>query len=304
MMDSTQSSPPLLRPLPRRPFQLPSDSSTESSHPATPHNPGDALQPEDGGEKDKGEIERTRSILNLTSSTLFGIYAPSAFDSASQPQTPWGTGAETPLHRGSLDGYPSARGGFREGELDERLLRDSLRTSGLDRRGSAGLSPTHTVGGHHVPRSTASVVLDTALRVVILFVCGLAYGALVAHLHDDRHVAPVRMEGLDLERWRYLAFLGVASVVLGLVLPWVDGLGAEADSHIPVKSTARSTISTSALNAVEWNDVVRTMGAFIGVAYAIVRIHKLILISNIANTSRSAKLLGPPPSNSLPPSPW
>ena len=37
-MDSSQSSPPILRPLPRRPFQLTSESSNESSHVGTPQH--------------------------------------------------------------------------------------------------------------------------------------------------------------------------------------------------------------------------------------------------------------------------
>jgi hypothetical protein len=262
-MESTQSSPPLLKPLPRRPFQLASDSSNESSHPPSPHA-GPTQETEDDG-----DMARTRSFANLTSSTLFGIYAPSAFDPASQPQTPWGTGAETPMHRGSLDGYPSARGGFRESDLDERLLRDSLRTSGLERR--ATTSPTSPTG-HHAPRSATSIALSTALRALILFSCGLAYGALVAHLHDGHHVAPVKMEGLNREGWRYLAFWGAASVALGLLLPLVDSVGIGQHGQEPVEGTTSSTARGSGLNAVEWNDVVRSVGAFIGVAYAIVRI--------------------------------
>ncbi|KIW01671.1 uncharacterized protein PV09_06854 [Verruconis gallopava] len=271
-MDSAQSSPPLLRPLPRRPFQLTSDSSNESSHATTTPHTGDAPELDD-----KGEMERTQSILNLTSSTLLGIYAPTGFDSVSQPQTPWGTGAETPAYRGSLDGYPSQRGGFREGELDERLLRDSLRRSGLDARRESTTTTTTRRGSvgapsrGHPPRSAAGAALHAALRIAILFACGLAYGALVAHLHDHRQVVPVQMEGPDREGARYLVFWGVASVALGFVLPWVDGFAEEKLSGGTTKGLARAPppAPASGLNAVEWNDVVRSVGAFIGVAYAI-----------------------------------
>jgi hypothetical protein len=176
------------------------------------------------------------------------------------------------MHKGSLDGFPSTRGGFRESELEERLLRDGLRTTGLDRR--ATTSPTSPTG-RHVPRSTARKAFDTALRIVVLFGCGLAYGALIARLHDDRHVAPVRMDNPDRGGWKYLAFWGAASVALGLVLPWVDSVGIESDSQMPVKGATTSALQTSGLNAVEWNDVVRSVGAFVGVAYAIVRIKLL-----------------------------
>jgi len=268
-MDSSQSSPPILRPLPRRPFQLTSESSNESSHVGTPQH--SEVTGASEGADGEGEMERTRSILNLTSSTLFGIYEPTGFDSASQPQTPWGTGAETPLHRNSLNGYPSARGGFREADLQERLLRDSLRTSGLDTKREAVLSPVSPLSpiAKQQPRSTAGSALGLALRIIVLFGCGLAYGSLVAHLHDDRRLSPIQMEGLNREGWRYLAFWGSASVVLGLMLPWVDGFGLEPDGKVPIKGKMSASLPAAGLNAVEWNDVVRSVGAFIGVAYAI-----------------------------------
>lgn len=268
-MDSAPSSPPLLRPLPRRPFQLTSDSSNESSNVATPHH-GEAAQEEQGLDVKESEMEKTKSILNLTSSTLFGIYAPTAFDSASEPQTPWGTGAETPMHRGSLDGYPSARGGFREQDIQERLLRESLRTSGLDARRGSVESPVSPSGisTRHVPRSTSGDAVRLGLRIIVLFGCGLAYGSLVAHLHDNRRVSPVQLEGLNREGWRYLAFWGTASVILGLMMPWVDSFGTVEEAKSPLKSKATAT-SLPPITAVEWNDVVRSIGAFIGVAYAI-----------------------------------
>ena len=78
------------------------------------------------------------------------------------------------------------------------------------------------------------------------------------------------MEGLNREGWRYLAFWGSASVVLGLMLPWVDGFGLEPDGKVPIKGKMSASLPAAGLNAVEWNDVVRSVGAFIGVAYAIV----------------------------------
>jgi hypothetical protein len=82
------------------------------------------------------------------------------------------------------------------------------------------------------------------------------------------------MGGIDREGWRYLAFWGIASVVLGLVLPWIDQFGLEDNETQLVKGKVNAALPAAGLNSVEWNDVVRSVGAFIGVAYAIVSSHE------------------------------
>jgi hypothetical protein len=264
-MDSPeQSSPPLLRPRPLRPFQQRSNSSNSStpadSHPPTP-KVDRSLNVEDATDS-KSDISRTRSIINLTSSTLFGIYAPSSFDAQSSPATPWGTGAETPSRKESVDGFPSPRGGPPRGsELEARLLRG---TGGQTKPSVRTGSPI-TGGLHQAPKSLVSVIFRAVTRVVVLFCFGLAYGGIIAHLHDNRNVAPVKVTGLNRASWRYLAFWGVAGVVMGSLLPWVDeiwGRGKCAETS--------SENRPRGLNGVEWNDVVRSVGAFVGVAFAIV----------------------------------
>jgi len=171
------------------------------------------------------------------------------------------------VHRGSIDGYPSPRGGgFRGSELDEKLLRGGLQNGVLSSRANA--SPT-SPQQHYAPLSNSSLISRAVLRVVVLFSFGLAYGALVAHLHDDRNVAPVKMEGLNRESWRYLAFWGAASVAMGSLLPWIDATWVEDEHSAPSKRNPASPTRSSGLNAVEWNDVVRSIGAFIGIAFAI-----------------------------------
>jgi len=265
MDDQQSTSPPLLRPLPRRPFQQQhsasshtssnADTTSQSSHPQWL---GSDL-PDSQGEKD--DISRSRSIINLTSSTLFGIYAPSSFNDASAPPTPWGTGAETPVRHDSLDDFANPRGEPRSSEIEARLLREKQGNNGEERTTSPG-----GIQQHHAPKSAASIVLRGILRVVLLFCFGLAYGGLIAHLHDNRNVAPVRVEGLNRASWRYLAFWGIAGVGMGSLLPWVDARRQLGSSS---QRTDRDARPATGLNSVQWNDVVRSVGAFVGVAFAI-----------------------------------
>jgi hypothetical protein len=284
MESPEQASPPLLRPLPRRPFQLPSNSSNSSSVAAADSHPPTPRVERSLGVDDtdtKSDISRTRSIINLTSSTLFGIYAPSSFDAqSSTPATPWGTGAETPSRKESVDGFPSSRGGPPRGsDLEARLLRGTARVD-TDLKPSLKTGSPVSGGPHHAPKSLASVILRSSIRVVMLFCFGLAYGGIIAHLHDNRNVAPIKVTGLNRASWRYLAFWGVAGVVMGSLLPWVDKIWGSEDGKNSEGSSAETR--PRGLNAVEWNDVVRSVGAFVGVAFAIVSALSVFFVAGTA----------------------
>ena len=116
----------------------------------------------------------------------------------------------------------------------------------------------------------------------------MAYGVIITHLHDDQRLAPVQMEGIDRSDWRYNIFWGIAGVLLGSLLPWVDVFWQEAwgtkKSHAEGdivaydSKTAPDTDGTnerlpsrsgSSLGA-DWNPAVRSIGAFVGIAFAIV----------------------------------
>jgi hypothetical protein len=109
---------------------------------------------------------------------------------------------------------------------------------------------------------------------------GMGYGVLVKHLHDDRQLAPFQVEGIIKPRndWRYLGFWGIAGVALGSLLPWVDTLFS-AEEPEPVFDGKRSPSPGKRQDAQEteggifgadWTPVVRSVGAFVGIAYAIV----------------------------------
>jgi len=260
--------PPLIRPIPRRPFDLnftsatpPDDSSPPS--PAPEASSSNHLDPRLNGVNDAetSSFSRTQSILNLTSSTLFGIYSPTVYGTErEEPSTPWGTGAESPKDRMSID----------SGDLGKAF------TSRTDRPLHRRRSSQHVI---HVPMP--NYLFNLAIRTVLLFGFGMGYGLLVTHLHDDRRLAPFNVEGIMKPRydWLYLVFWGVAGVGLGSLLPWIDMLW-EDTTHTNPKITYSSrelagtpeedeaVISEAGLFA-DWNPVVRSFGAFVGIAFAI-----------------------------------
>jgi len=91
------------------------------------------------------------------------------------------------------------------------------------------------------------------LRVASLFVFGVAYGVIITHLHEGG--AGLRV---DIDRWAtgYLVFWGLAGVGLGSVLPWLDG--KDPDGGV--------------VGRTEWIPAVRSIGAFVGIAYGIRRL--------------------------------
>jgi len=103
----------------------------------------------------------------------------------------------------------------------------------------------------------------------------MGYGLLVRHLHDDRQLAPFQVEGIIKPRndAGYLLFWGIAGVALGSLLPWVDTLFAVAELDTPVfeKKKEEEEESEGGIWGADWTPVVRSVGAFVGIAYAIVR---------------------------------
>lgn len=250
----------LLHPKPRRPFDL-TPTSTDSS-PQTPATPSRDHSSSSRAEPDSEKpASRTKSVLNLTSSTLFGIYAPQDYDSSrTEPPTP---GTQTPLPRAHVDDKkPPSIGPFEGSRLQKTPL------------------------AHH-PYSVQKYLLSLGLRTILLFLFGVAYGVIISHLHDSQQVqvAPVRIQSLE-RGYSYLLGWGVIGVVLGGLLPWVDIvweeiLGINGDVHSPgigrndLRPSSSSdeddrptSRSRSGLDA-DWIPVVRSIGAFVGIAFAI-----------------------------------
>jgi hypothetical protein len=263
---STSSMPEqILRPIPRRMFEL-TPASPESSVPPSPTP--ESSNPEFLEVKnDKSYTpSKTRSILNLTSSTLLGIYSPTGYEaSREEGSTPWGTGAQTPSHRRSVDDSSPF-------VASQNWDTAQPTTNLVYRRG----------GFRHY-------YFPLFLRGVLLFVFGMAYGTIITHLHDDQHIAPIQVQGFNRHSWSYLTVWGLSGMAMGSLLPWVDILwDNHFESKPPVRTQnrrRRASSSGSDTNGDErlsgrfnnglgadWNPVVRSVGAFVGIAFAIVSI--------------------------------
>ena len=102
-------------------------------------------------------------------------------------------------------------------------------------------------------------------RVLALFGVGVLYCLLISHLHDKQEIAPVKVENLSRHSWPYFVFWGTAGVLLGQALPWIDKLWAsDDDDDIEEYEGERRSRGTG-----DWMDVVRSIGAFVGIAFAI-----------------------------------
>ena len=268
---------PMLRPLPRRPFEL-TPPSAEPSEPASPAPETTDPNYLDGKANSSAPPSRTRSILNLTSSTLFGIYSQTPYDpSRNEASTPWGTGAQTPSYRPSLDESRPSVGAGGERPQSKRL--------------PSQLHPAHQ-----------NVVLALALRTILLFLSGVAYGVIITHLHDDQRLAPVKV-GIKRDSWAYLVYWGIAGVGLGSLLPWVDvlweetlgtteGIGRSRRMNESSMSSERSgqkgerpSSRIGSGMGADWNPVVRSIGAFVGIAFAIVSLYYPLLMTRFESTS-------------------
>lgn len=245
-----EDSPNVLRPRPLRP-NLPSSYSSDLASPLRDRLDAAKLSSE---RDEKGDyLTGTRSILNLTSSTLFGIYDPSTPDESLTP------GMQTPGLQASIDDQqPPIIGAF-----------ERSKPPPLD-----------------VPHHRRSF-LATTMRTVILFVAGAAYGIFISQLHDSQRIAPVQIEVVETWSWPYLVGWGVAGVSLGALLPWIDSVlegvlgGRKDELQQPPFAKSGSTRqeearpgSSSGKAGIEanWNPLVRAITAFIGVAFAIRRL--------------------------------
>ncbi|KAK3944228.1 putative insig domain-protein [Diplogelasinospora grovesii] len=253
----------------------------------------------------ESSISRAASLLNLTAGTLYGIYSPTAstpnidrFDDSSQRDgaggTPWG--ALTPARPRPTE----------EDEEDEyvpqlvNVVNDRRRPSPSSSSTTATLTPPQ--------ESTSVLATSLVLRAMLLFGLGMGYGVLVTRL-PNRNQQPFEdvvlvSGGGEVLDWRYLAFWGVAGVALGSLLPWFDAVWEStfAAQHRNNRKHTTTTTTTPpskestvagggtgraeeeeeedgggggervVVAEVDWALVVRGIGAFVGIVFAIRRL--------------------------------
>ncbi|KAM0254325.1 hypothetical protein ACHAQJ_006911 [Trichoderma viride] len=294
--DASRDGPPLLRPIPRRPFVFDLKCPTPQS--LTPPQE-DESESEEQRLEDERQLARFRrdlinsgllgsrpsppdsppaltqshSAANLNSSTLAGIYDCEDQDDVfngvgdgEELHTPWGTGAETPVKR--RESISAAT---------YELMRDR---SNLPRRRMSYKTAESTPLKQ--PVTPAGTAVSLASRAMVLFVLGAGYGVLVTHLRQESrllqlpessHIMP-RYNGSYLALWGF----GLAGVALGALQPWFDGLwdslfGSDESQEIDMDS--KESLPDAAKQAApdtDWALVMRAVGVFVGVAFAVRRL--------------------------------
>nr|POE63421.1 insulin-induced gene 2 protein [Quercus suber] len=247
---------PMLKSSSRRPFELPSEPPSAPETPLSESKEFPPLQIAASTGTDGGSTPaRNRSIMNLTSSTLSGIYQPAGYGADTDGQaTPWGTGAQTPIdsRHASFD--------FTRSNIPDMMTQKG--PNGVTRRRKSTVNrarPRKGLKGYYLP---------ILARDLALFSLGTLYGMLITRLHDRSAIVPVKVAAVDRSGWPYLAFWGLVAVVVGETLPWIDTFWAplevDDDGETPESNRRRHRSIVDS-----WNDVVRPIGAFIGVAFAI-----------------------------------
>lgn len=258
--------PQIYRPIPRRAFDL-TPASPDSSLPPSPPTEPVPREPTVDSQLDKEPPpSRTRSILNLTASTLTGIYS-AAVDGREDINTPWGTGSQTPIHR-----VPT----------DHDLLSPSSFTWGQ----SAPL--TSTARRKSPRRSFRQYYRPLLVQTVMLFGFGVGFGSLLTHVHKTQNIAPVPIPTSSQHSQYYQLGWGVLGLIIGHALPQIDSWfndeqtveeGFDSQSkHFQHRRASSVAVRAGRekLSVVEdnvgplWYSTVRSIGAFVGIAYALV----------------------------------
>lgn len=268
-VDTNSSNAPAMKPLPtprsRRTFEL-------DSEPATPTETSPTLEANlkwkmsETPRKEKetaSDVSRTRSFLNLTTSTLFGIYQDTGDEAGSSQPTPFGNGAQTPA-----DTISSTHPSFDWARLNlpSNAFERKAPNSQTIRRKS--FNP-HIQKHYTKPATGVASYLPVLGRTTAMASVGVLYGLLISHLHDHQNFAAIEVN-LDTENWSYLTIWGGIGAVLGEALPYVDRLWrSEEDEDETLEEEENENNRTHNKNGQDWLNVVRSIGAFVGIAFAI-----------------------------------
>ncbi|KAG5980107.1 hypothetical protein E4U55_004380 [Claviceps digitariae] len=304
--------PQILRPVPRRPFNLnhsdatpnspddddfinPSDTVSASRNPSGIDLPSSLRflnTHSDHGDSPTPSLTRPQSFMNLTSSTLMGIYSEAAsrnrdclINDDDPSDTPWGTGARTPIRRPSID------------ETTYELM---CARSHKHRHAAAAASSSSSLGPFRTPDDVVSLpsladnLISLVLRGALLGALGLGYGLVVTRLHSEQNHLPPLLFLDDPDgvmkpgrHWGYLLFWGVGGVVLGSLLPWFDTVWADVFGQGSRKPTPDQ--DKHAAPGTDWALIMRAVGAFVGIIFAI---RKLAWVSTL-QVSATLALVNP-----------
>lgn len=275
-------TPPLYirRPIPRRPFEIGILSPTRLDSPpptsdSPPPGPG-GLYANDAEREAQTYLDpqafnppvssssRAASFQALTSSTLSGIYSESdATDgypsSLQDTATDYDTFPDTPTLAKTTDaGIYKLMRERRSSTLGGAGPRRPSSHSAQSRQGLGQLASSQSLG----------------LRTGVLFLLGMGYGAILLRLssHSEQKWGAIPVDGMLRPGYdsRYLAAWGFCGVVLGSLLPWFDGKWEEVFEENGRIGCEEAVDDEEDAPGTDWALVVRGIGAFAGIVFAIV----------------------------------
>lgn len=290
----SDDGPQLVRPIPRRPFNFnftsatpPDDETPARDALSSPHHLKAALDRLDANSGSRSSsLSRPQSFMNLTSSTLYGIYSPitptkdRVFGDRDENDTPLDVGAHTPIRRPSVD------------DATFEVMRERAHSN---RRHSSFRGAEHL--SKHDTSSTSVIV-----RTTLLFILGLGYGVLVTRFQQEQYLTATLPESIIKNSYNsgYLTFWGVGGVVLGSLLPWFDQVWEESFASEDADEAVVDNEGPDGKEAAPNTDlalIMRAIGAFVGIVFAIVSGSSIELIG-ILTKKRSVSLLGLQPCKS------
>jgi hypothetical protein len=95
----------------------------------------------------------------------------------------------------------------------------------------------------------------------------------MAHLHENNWITPVKLELIDRNSYVYLAAWGFGGVSLAYVLPWLDNLWENASPQKKPFANGYQKVGNATSGdsrSSRWTLAVRSIGAFVGIAFAMV----------------------------------
>lgn len=178
-------------------------------------------------------------MMALNSSTLHGIFQKTALESPrAEMGDPWDTKYRT--------------------STSEPLAQQTRSEETAKGKGKKGKGRRR--------RLTGGGLLALLGKSSLLFISGVAYGTIMAHLHENNYLTPVQLEVIDRTSYRYLGLWGIGGVALAFVLPWLDRLFGSQQSLGDRNEGKKREIDRGRA----WSLAVRSIGAFVGIAFALV----------------------------------
>jgi len=209
--------------------------------------------------------------MNLTTSALFGIYGPQGLEDKSEPNSVVGTPRLRPGN-GSLSSPRTPSSG-------------SNRIPNLVKRGDEDQTTTKK---RNVQKSWSEGGLK---RGIPCGVAGMVYGLIIAWLRGKTRLQPITLQGPQEIDLGYVISWGVLGTIWGYLMSefdrWWDNYyntkSERRDDKKRKRRGSRVTLFKDQDWRLQWNDIVRCLGAYVGLSFAIVRLSNVLFYNIVTD---------------------